>query len=94
MSYGAVHARLKSARGPASSHRCACGRRARHWSYSRECPEEQWSESGPFCEHPSCYVPACVSCNKFHDLKAGRRDRALRRKPGQMLLWLLGLVTA
>lgn len=86
-SYRTVHARLTATRGPAAAYRCRCGHRARHWSYRRNCPEERFSPSGPYCPHPACYAPLCVSCHKLYDLRGRRLDKALHRKAGQLLLW-------
>jgi hypothetical protein len=86
-SYRTAHAKLAVLRGPARAHRCDCGRRAIHWSYTRNCPEEQFSASGPYCPHPSCYFPQCGRCHKAYDLAGRRLDVALRRKPGQLLLF-------
>ncbi len=71
-SYGAVHIRVRRARGPASSHPCArCGwPEASGWAYDREDPDEvrgwvhgpkggmrTWSLD---LDH---YLPLCITCH-------------------------------
>jgi hypothetical protein len=58
-----------------------------HWSYSRACRDEYFSPAGPYCPHPEHYRPQCARHHKLHDLRAARRDKALRRKANQLLLW-------
>jgi hypothetical protein len=87
LTYRTVHARLAALRGPARTYRCACGRRATHWSYVRDCPDEYFSPSGPYCTHPGHYAAQCGPCHKRHDLRGRQRDKALGRQPGQLLLF-------
>lgn len=68
--YNAVHTRIRTLNGPASSHECAdCGMPAQHWSYNHCCDEEAHSTEGPYCHHPEHYEPRCVPCHKLHDLR-------------------------
>lgn len=73
-SYGAVHTRLRTSRGPASDYDCTdCGGRAEQWSYDHGDAEELVSEIGhPYSADLSRYQPRCCSCHrKFDSLNGG-----------------------
>lgn len=73
-SYSAIHNRLKTDRGPASSHPCVdCGNKARHWSYDHTDENEHLGASGlskgvAYSMDPDRYAPRCVPCHKTFDL--------------------------
>lgn len=83
VTYGAVHVRLASTNGPASSHRCAdCERRAADWSYSGGCPSER-RDPDTGCAYStdlSRYVPRCRSCHTAHDRTRTTRGQFTARK--------------
>lgn len=57
--YDAVHYRLRTQRGKASSHVCPCGVQAQEWAYDK-----------PSGHSPdlSKYTPMCRSCHKRRDM--------------------------
>lgn len=68
--YDAVHMRLASTRGPASSHRCAdCADWADEWSYNGGCPDQKRApDTGcPYSTDAARYVPRCRSCHVAYD---------------------------
>jgi hypothetical protein len=79
--YARAHARVRAARGPASSHECEdCSHNADHWSWMGGCKDVHLSvtKSGdpgmPFCYHTEHYHPRCRDCHE-------RYDRLLRATP-------------
>lgn len=90
--YARAHARVRTARGPASEHRCIdCHGWADSWSYVRGCPGERYgplkptstdSLSAPYCEHAEHYQPRCRSCH-------GRLDGARGVSVRQVRAWML-----
>lgn len=79
--YTAVHGRLVSERGPASTHRCQhCSGEACEWAYDHEDPNERRNrrgrEEGPYSLDPARYMPLCVRCHrKFDSPRAVHRRR-------------------
>lgn len=66
-SYGAVHQRLRKARGPARNHPCVdCGEPARHWSWNRDGGVDD--SVHPYGLNFDGFVPRCVKCHKRFDL--------------------------
>lgn len=72
-SYRLAHARLKSARGVASTHHCAdCGQKAQDWAYLGGAPDER-TEIGrrgkpqPYSENFDYYAPLCRMCHRRRD---------------------------
>jgi hypothetical protein len=71
--YTAVHDRLRTDRGPASTHTCTdCGAPADHWSYDHTDPDERQAENikghPAYSLDPERYAPRCVPCHKVFDL--------------------------
>jgi len=64
-SYAAVHQRLRSQRGSASSHECSCGSPARQWAYVG--PREPGDRS-PWSTDLLLYEAMCIPCHKKMDL--------------------------
>lgn len=71
--YYALHARIRSSRGPAKNHACVdCGKTARHWSY--DLGDEPIIEDGlMFSLDVNRYEPRCVRCHSAHDLEGTDR---------------------
>lgn len=68
-SYVAVHQRLRSSRGSASTYACIdCGGRAWQWSYDHADPDERESPVGTYSVKSEHYVPRCTPCHKKFDL--------------------------
>ncbi|UXA19503.1 hypothetical protein [Mycobacterium sp. SMC-4] len=69
-SSGAVHYRVRKARGPAASWSCVdCARPAEHWSDDHMDPNEKSDpEEGPYSLDIDHYFPRCVRCHKRFDL--------------------------
>lgn len=71
-SYGSVHHRLRTARGPATAHSCMfCGDQAQDWSYDHLCPDEKVElrngRSCPYSEDLDRYQPVCKPCHTYRD---------------------------
>jgi hypothetical protein len=66
----AAHSRVRTDRGPASSHACvSCHAPAQHWSYNHTDPHErQDTIRGPYSLSSDHYSPRCVPCHKRFDL--------------------------
>lgn len=75
--YTQVHRRLRTMRGPASSHVCvSCGGWAADWSYNHTGTDERISVDGPsrgyaYTTNPDDYSPRCRSCHRIFDLQHG-----------------------
>lgn len=69
IAYISVHARLRRARGSASSYLCIdCGEAAKHWSYRNGCESEMVDEGGRhYCPHVEHYDARCWHCHKSFD---------------------------
>ena len=82
--YSGMHDRLRRNRGAASTHPCQqCGRPARDWAYTHDCPNERLSEEGPYSTDQTRYVPLCGSCHQRADkarVKAKRGESNASRK--------------
>lgn len=73
VTYSGAHMRVRTRRGPASSHACVdCGGQAAQWSYDKSDPDEQYMISGdkkyPYSLDENRYVPRCVPCHRAFDL--------------------------
>ena len=79
--YGAVHQRVKKARGVPSLHTCVdCGGQAQHWSYDHGDPNELFEEGyGAYSLEISHYAPRCVKCHKNFDMKFVMANRRWHR---------------
>ncbi|MDN5918204.1 MAG: hypothetical protein L0I76_24420 [Pseudonocardia sp.] len=67
--YSAAHSRVKALRGPAWSHRCACGSHAEDWAYDHRDPAAREDSKGrPYSPNPDHYFPACRGCHKRYDV--------------------------
>ena len=80
LGYGSAHSRLKSVRGRASEHLCACGAPAKTWAYQHAATVEfsgtivrgsremfvRWSGD------PEDYAPMCVPCHTKFDREHAR----------------------
>lgn len=75
---GAVHQRLRKARGKAKSWSCTdCARPAAHWSYDHLDPNERPDpEKGPYSLDLDHYFPRCVRCHKRFDMDFIMQRRA------------------
>lgn len=75
---GAVHQRVRAARGKAKSWSCTdCARPAAHWSYDHLDPDERHDpEKGPYSVDIDHYFPRCVSCHKRFDMDFIMRRRS------------------
>lgn len=68
ISYRGLHARLVRARGAASAHQCACGKRAGQWAYDHTDPDQLHSPGGsPYSLDIRRYRPMCRSCHMTMD---------------------------
>lgn len=73
ISYGPAHARIRSAYGPAKSHKCIdCGDQARDWSYNHNDPNEKLeigisAKPVAYSADPLYYSPRCRSCHSLFD---------------------------
>lgn len=67
--YRAAHGRITKDRGRARTYRCIdCGRRADHWSYRHDDPDELVSPTGqPYSLDPTHYDPRCAPCHAIFD---------------------------
>lgn len=76
--YGAMHYRVKMARGAARDHECAhvCGRKADHWAYDHEDPDEvseyRHGRTMRYSLDPAHYLPLCRWCHAKFDKKPPR----------------------
>lgn len=67
-SYGTVHTRLMTFRGPASAHACShCSKSAAEWAYDHSDPREQRGGRGAYSLDLERYFPLCKSCHKRYD---------------------------
>ena len=80
VSYSGAHMRVRSDRGSATSHTCACGRRAAQWAYTHDDPDELTSPEGTYSADPARYVALCVPCHKRADLARIKEGRWPGRK--------------
>lgn len=76
--YGAVHQRVRKAKGKARDHKCVdCGGQAKHWSYNHLDPEEKIGvyrgNRMPYSLNMEFYEPRCVKCHKKLDLAEVKR---------------------
>lgn len=67
---GAVHQRVRKARGSAAGWGCTdCAKPAEHWSYDHTDPDErQDATKGPYSLDIDRYFPRCVRCHKRFDM--------------------------
>ena len=67
--YGAAHARVYAACGPATNYPCVdCGAKAEHWSYDHAAPDELTAPDGlAYSLDVSHYDPRCVGCHSRFD---------------------------
>jgi len=88
--YRALHQRLDSKRGKASSFACVdCGERAEQWSYDHSDPDEVTGLNG----HDSCiystdltrYQPRCIPCHVAFDAPYLRKRRPEPPTPEQVI---------
>ena len=73
MTWAAIHNRVRKAFGPAKKYDCVdCGRRAAHWSYNHQDPNERTDvvrgRKAPVGTSIEFYEPRCVPCHKRLDL--------------------------
>lgn len=71
--YQSAHGRVWRARGPASDYPCVdCGRRAAHWSYSNQDPNELICDRTGlrYSTDPSHYSSRCQPCHHAFDRQA------------------------
>lgn len=79
--YAAVHARIRAARGPASTYRCEhCEHPAAEWAYDHRDPDQRYDEKlgyfSPFSLKLHHYVPLCKRCHRRFDRE--QIDRLIR----------------
>lgn len=79
---GAVHQRIRTMRGKATSWSCTdCARPAAHWSYDRTDPDQKHDpEKGPYSIDIDRYFPRCVSCHKNFDMAFVMEERKMGRR--------------
>lgn len=72
LGYVGAHARIYTARGPASGQACRhCGGPAAHWAYDHGDPHAQVDPRGfPYSLDPGHYLPLCARCHLAFDRKA------------------------
>lgn len=71
--YGAMHSRVRKARGPSRLYPCAhCGGQACDWAYDHTDPNELHGMNGtylaPYSNDPARYLPLCRPCHTVFDL--------------------------
>jgi hypothetical protein len=79
--YGRAHERVRAARGPASSQRCAdCGQGAENWSYDHRDPDERIEPNDPkrkpYSVKVEHYQPRCGPCHWKVDHPTGKVTRS------------------
>lgn len=66
--YHGVHRRLRTTRGPASTHPCQhCGGAATAWAYTNDDPDERVDAAGRYSLDLDRYIPLCGPCHSAYD---------------------------
>lgn len=83
-SYGAVHLRLLTSRGPASAYVCSdCGAAAAEWAYDYGCPNQREDQQNGYLYSTdlSRYSPRCRPCHQQQDRERDQLGRFRRKAP-------------